>query len=116
LADTDACPRCTKSTRCGNDCGECELCPGKTVEDLPTSCTPPPGTGGAGSGGASGTSGGSTSAGRTGAGGTAGMTGAGGSGGTTYTCNGGEQVCGPGLAACPNAFYCSLGCCIATIR
>ncbi|MFZ5896226.1 MAG: hypothetical protein ACOY0T_34545 [Myxococcota bacterium] len=47
--DTSACPRCTKTTTCGNECGECELCPGKTLADLPATCsevptdgTPPP--------------------------------------------------------------------------
>ncbi|HET9932857.1 MAG TPA: hypothetical protein VFQ35_19270 [Polyangiaceae bacterium] len=38
--DAKACPRCTKTTQCGNDCGECELCAGKTAADLPASCTP----------------------------------------------------------------------------
>ncbi len=37
IDDTGACPRCTPSTACGNDCGECELCPGKDV--LPETCT-----------------------------------------------------------------------------
>ena len=41
IADESACPRCTKTTQCDNGCGECELCLGKTVEDLPESCTPP---------------------------------------------------------------------------
>jgi hypothetical protein len=34
------CESCVKTDQCGNTCGECELCPGKTVEDLPDSCTP----------------------------------------------------------------------------
>ncbi|HEX6274684.1 MAG TPA: hypothetical protein VFZ53_16695 [Polyangiaceae bacterium] len=42
LDDESVCVRCTKTTECGNDCGECELCPGKTVDDLPDSCMPPP--------------------------------------------------------------------------
>ena len=45
LADIDnqtACPRCTKSTMCANECGECELCLGKTVADLPATCVAPP--------------------------------------------------------------------------
>lgn len=46
--DVNACPRCTKSTQCGNTCGECELCAGKTVSDLPDKCRP---TGSGGSGG-----------------------------------------------------------------
>jgi hypothetical protein len=92
IDDPDACQTCTKTDTCGNTCGRCELCPGKTVEDLPDDCMPPPtGTGGAGSsdGGASGTG-----------------------GGPSYTCDGGEQVCGPGLPTCALGQYCSLGCCI----
>jgi hypothetical protein len=50
IGDADACPPCTKSTTCGNECGECELCPGKTAADLPAHCQsdppapPPPAT------------------------------------------------------------------------
>jgi len=36
LDDEKACPRCEPSTQCGNECGECELCPGK--EELPDTC------------------------------------------------------------------------------
>jgi hypothetical protein len=85
--DAAACQPCRKSAECGNTCGTCELCPGKTVEDLPAECDT--GSGGAGSGGA-------------------------GSGGPGYTCDNGEQVCGPGLDACPLGRYCSLGCCLLT--
>ncbi len=88
IGDTDACPVCTKSDACGNTCGHCELCPGKTIADLPADCAPT-GTGGAGS---------------TGDGGAPGNPG--------YTCDGGEQVCGSGLAPCLLGAYCSLGCCI----
>ena len=101
IDDPKACATCTKTDACGNTCGHCELCAGKTVADLPADCTPPPatgGTGGTGTGG-TGTSGSST-------GGTA--TG----GGPSYTCDGGEVVCGPGLPACGLGTYCSLGCCI----
>jgi hypothetical protein len=94
LSDTTACPRCIKTTQCGNDCGTCELCAGKTVADLPASCTP------SGSGGATG-AGGAPSGG-------SGTTG----GGPTYTCDNGEQVCGNGLPGCMLGTYCSLGCCI----
>lgn len=101
VSDPKACPRCTKSTQCGNDCGECELCAGKTLSDLPASCTPPSGTGGTtGAGGTTGTGGKST----------------GGAGGTTHTCDGGETICGPGLAPCSSTEYCSFGCCIPAIR
>jgi hypothetical protein len=36
IDDTDACPRCTPSDQCDNECGECELCPGK--DELPETC------------------------------------------------------------------------------
>lgn len=36
IQDEGACPRCEPSTQCGNECGECELCPGKT--ELPETC------------------------------------------------------------------------------
>jgi len=45
IGDVEACPRCTPSTTCGNECGECELCPGKTLADLPESCNILPPTG-----------------------------------------------------------------------
>ncbi|HVY25198.1 MAG TPA: hypothetical protein VHB79_01550 [Polyangiaceae bacterium] len=89
--DEKACPRCTKTDTCGNTCGRCELCPGKTEADLPADCGGSTGTGGAPS---------------TGEGGAA--TG----GGPTYTCDSGEQVCGTNLPGCPLDYYCSLGCCI----
>jgi hypothetical protein len=104
LGDETACPRCVKSTTCNNTCGECELCPGKTVEDLPAKCTPPSGTGGApGSGGAPGTGG------------------AMGSGGTTVvdpppnTCDEGQVACSL-TVPCPSGKYCQQGCCITIIR
>lgn len=92
--DAAACQRCTKQTQCGNDCGECELCAGKTVDDLPDHCSstppdpvdpgdpvdpedPPP---------------------------------------PVYTCDTGQAVCGPDLPACDAGRYCSFGCCITSIR
>jgi hypothetical protein len=42
VGDVAACPPCTKSTSCGNECGECELCPGKTPADLPAHCQSDP--------------------------------------------------------------------------
>jgi hypothetical protein len=88
--DEAACPRCVKSDACGNTCGRCELCPGKTIADLPEDCGPPTGSGGAGSG----------------------TGGAGTGGGPSYTCDDGEQVCGPDLPSCGLGKYCSLGCCL----
>jgi hypothetical protein len=90
VGDEQACPKCEKTDACGNTCGRCELCPGKTVEDLPEDCGDETGVGGAGSGsGGSGTG-----------------------GGPTYSCDGGEQVCGPDLPSCGLGMYCSLGCCL----
>ncbi len=44
IEDTEACPRCTPSPLCNNECGECEVCVGKGLQDLPDHCfeqTPP---------------------------------------------------------------------------
>jgi len=46
VGDPARCSRCTPSTACGNTCGECELCPGKSIEDLPASCSETPSGGG----------------------------------------------------------------------
>lgn len=46
--DVEACPRCEKTDTCGNTCGRCELCLGKTADDLPEDCDagePPPDSG-----------------------------------------------------------------------
>jgi hypothetical protein len=40
IGDPAACAPCTPNPTCGNECGECELCPGKTEADLPASCHP----------------------------------------------------------------------------
>jgi hypothetical protein len=39
LDDAKACPRCTQSSSCRNDCGACELCPGRTAAELPAECS-----------------------------------------------------------------------------
>jgi hypothetical protein len=87
IGDTTACPRCTPSTACGNTCAECELCPGKSIEDLPETC----------GGGSSGT-GGTTSEPPP----------------PAYTCDAGQTVCGSS-GECPGGEYCSLGCCLAFV-
>jgi hypothetical protein len=121
------CQTCTPTTQCMNECGECELCPGKTVADLPAHCFPPPpeggsggssggaGNGGSGSGGSSGGSGngGSGSGGSSGGSGTGGS-GSGGSGGrggdgTPLTCDG-APVC-LSQTACAPGYYCFWACC-----
>jgi hypothetical protein len=38
VSDTEACPRCTVTESCFNPCGRCELCPGKTLDALPSDC------------------------------------------------------------------------------
>lgn len=38
LDDPAACPPCYQSTQCRNTCDRCELCPGRTVRDLPADC------------------------------------------------------------------------------
>lgn len=38
--EPSGCSTCVPTTECDNECGECELCPGRTVEDLPPTCTP----------------------------------------------------------------------------
>ena len=89
VGDPASCPRCTSSTACGNTCGECELCPGKGVEDLPASCAEAPGSGGAGGGG-------------------------GGADTPPYACDAGQTVCNE-TGDCPGGYYCSLGCCLAFV-
>lgn len=84
--DPALCPRCTPSTLCGNPCGECELCPGKGVEDLPETCASTPG--GAG--------------------------GAGSEEPPAYACDAGRETCGSS-DECPAGEYCSLGCCLAFV-
>lgn len=38
LGDPEKCPRCMPSPDCKNECGRCELCPGKPLEALPSDC------------------------------------------------------------------------------
>jgi hypothetical protein len=87
----DQCTKCMPTTQCGNTCGTCELCPGKTAADLPSSCNPPPPTTGSGGVGGSGT--------------------AGSGGGPSYSCDNGEKVCTM-TSDCGANYYCSFGCCL----
>ncbi|MEZ4459945.1 MAG: hypothetical protein R3E66_09485 [bacterium] len=91
--DLNACPRCVQSTQCGNTCRECELCGGKTVADLPASCS----TGGDPDMGGGVDMGGSDM---------------GGGGDPGYTCDNGQQVCSATTPCARNDQYCSQGCCI----
>lgn len=36
--DPQRCPRCVQHDECKNSCGTCELCPGRSSEDLPALC------------------------------------------------------------------------------
>ena len=103
------CNTCVPNDSCRNECGKCELCPGKTVADLPAECfqTPPPAD--AGTGNDAGTGTGEDS-------GTPPVDDA----GTTpppppppvYACEDGATVCGAGLPACPTGSACEFGCCV----
>lgn len=88
ISDTTACPRCTKSTTCANDCGTCELCLGKTAADLPASCapTPNPDAGPPAPDAAPPP--------------------------PAYTCNTGQKTCTTTADCDPTTQYCSQGCCL----
>ncbi len=36
--DLSGCDTCIQTAECVNECGECELCPGRTLDDLPAVC------------------------------------------------------------------------------
>lgn len=90
----DNCTECVPSTTCVNTCGRCELCPGKTLSDLPADCFATPSEDGGPNGG--GDAGGSTPP------------------TPTPSCDDGEQVCGAGLPACDTDALCQFGCCVLT--
>jgi hypothetical protein len=98
IQDDSICPRCVQTDACINTCGECELCPGKTIADLPDTCiTNPPG--GDGDNTPPGSDGGSNPPPP-----------------PTYTCDGGEPVCAV-ASDCAVGYYCQFGCCVkSTIR
>jgi hypothetical protein len=131
IDDEKACPRCEPTTICANECGECEICVGMTVDDLPDSCwpetDPPTGAGGGPSDGAGGSdstgAGGGPSSGSGGAPGSGGSTsGAGGStnppdepGPPPNSCDGDLTACFDS-GDCSATEYCSLGCCKPTFQ
>ncbi len=51
IDDPRFCTTCTQSSECINECGRCELCLGKTVDDLPADCGGPECSTGASCGG-----------------------------------------------------------------
>lgn len=96
MEDDSRCHPCTPVADCQNTCGRCELCLGRTFEDLPDDCfmTPPPTDAGTLTDGAPAPTpdGGPT---------------------TIDVCEDDTlQDCGvPGLPPCPEGFYCLTGCC-----
>ena len=106
-ADQDkACAPCTQvKNECYNGCGKCELCIGKTPDDLPPECFPPPPPDGGTDGGSSSSSSSSSSS------------GGGSDGGSPPPpppqCSTGVQPCGlPGQDLCAVGYSCITGCCI----
>jgi hypothetical protein len=110
------CNTCVPNDSCRNECGKCELCPGKTVADLPPECfqTPPPadaGTPGDDAGNPGNDAGNPDNDASTG-GDDSGTVVGGNPPPPAYTCDDGATVCGAGLAACPGGYSCEFGCCV----
>ncbi len=113
LDDPTKCMTCTPTDQCGNTCGECELCLGKTIDDLPDTCfmtSPDPDMG-------SGTPGSDMGGGTPGSdmGGTTGSD-MGGSnpGNPGYTCDDGQAYCSESYECDDGSgvsWYCLQGCC-----
>ncbi len=93
ISNLSACTTCTQTTECTNSCGRCELCFGKTIDDLPADCGTPVGGGDMGPDGGNG--GGPD----------------GGGGGPGNTCDDGEPVCTTDSGCPENNQYCFQGCC-----
>ncbi len=114
LDDPTKCQACVPTTQCGNECGECELCLGKTLEDLPDSCfmmsTPDMGTNPGSDMGMGGDDMGNTSNPDMSTNPGTDM----GGGGPGYVCDGGRQYC-DFTSDCDDgsskAWYCLQGCC-----
>jgi hypothetical protein len=86
--DHVACRPCTPNEECWRPCGECQLCLGKTVDDIPAHCFGDPGDP---------EDGGTTTDGGT----------------VDDRCRDNEQPCGlPGDDPCPQHHFCLTGCCI----
>jgi hypothetical protein len=96
----EGCTSCVPNDSCINECGRCELCPGKTLADLPADCVAPPthGTDGGTGDGDGDTSGDGD--------------GDGNPPPPSYTCDDGGTRCGDGLPACGPDYACSFGCCV----
>jgi hypothetical protein len=98
-SNTTGCTECVPSTACVNTCGRCELCPGKTLADLPADCA------------STSTRDGGTGT-PSGDGGTGTPSGDAGTGVPVPSCDNGEASCGQGLPACATGSSCTFGCCI----
>lgn len=77
----EGCRSCVPNDSCINNCGKCELCPGKTLADLPADCAMSSGDPDAGTQP------------------------------PAHQCDDGQTVCGAGLPACSAGFACEFGCC-----
>jgi hypothetical protein len=83
INDNEACKPCIPVADCFNDCGECELCLGRT--SIPDYCLEPPPDAGVPDGGMY----------------------------PPQRCDPGVQACGlPGDPECPAEYYCITGCCV----
>ena len=89
-----ACTPCSPTDDCDNPCGECELCLGRTIEDLPDHCFETPDAGPDAGPDASPDA--STDSGTD----------------PGYTCDDGRQRCAPGDPPCPTDYWCHNGCCL----
>ncbi|MCA9577647.1 MAG: hypothetical protein R3B40_01890 [Polyangiales bacterium] len=106
--DDDACAPCTPrlgDDNCYNSCQRCELCLGKTVDDLPCDCFTQANAPARCVGIDAGVPDGGTPDGGTTP-----------DGGVPYECPGGAPACDfPGLPPCPGSSYCLTGCCLSVI-
>lgn len=85
-SNVEGCTQCVPNDSCVNTCGTCELCPGKTLADLPPECFSSGDGDGDGDGGTGAPPG--------------------------PTCEDGETRCGAGLPSCPSGYACDFGCCV----
>ena len=109
------CTECVPSTSCRNECGRCELCPGKTLADLPADCTPSvPQDAGTPDSGAPVDDSGIVAGSDAGADATTPPPPPPPPPPPTPTCDRGEPICGAGHPACGAGFICAFGCCILT--
>ncbi len=93
----EGCEECAFDDSCANPCGRCELCPGRTIDELPADCggtTPDGGTPDSGTPD-SGTDGSTPP-------------------GPGYECEGGQTLC-DATTGCSAGYVCMLGCCVVNL-